>query len=425
MALILRGLPGSGKSHVARLIRERECEAGGEPPRILSLDDYFMTEVEKEVDDEEGGGGRKGGRKRKIEVLEYHYERDMEASYLRSLLRAFQRAAEEARFPFLIVDAPAIRVADFKDFWAAAQAAGYEAYVAEPPETDPQVCYDRCIHGRSKEEVYALSALFEPAPGWCTLLTLGRLLGKAGSSGPGGGSGGSTGAAGSDGIAEVDMDEDGGGGTPMAANGSGSGSGGAMRQGGSGEEDGEEEEAAGKAAQPGRSRWAAMDDSSEDEGTAAAAARKRKKLGGAGGSSGGLGVDDWRDLLASGKQALAGKTPGSAPRGILSRCSGGSNGNGSGRASAGKKRVRWPDEAPGAGEEEEQGFRIGGGGERAKAGLEVVHVLHGLGPPAQLEDGSAGVAPHPSANFAAAAKAEHTSEADLFKRLLLSRGSPH
>lgn len=189
-----------------------------------------------------------------------------------------------------------------------------------------------------------MSALFEPAPGWCTLLTLGRLLGKAGSSGPGGGSGGSTGAAGSDGIAEVDMDEDGGGGTPMAANGSGSGSGGAMRQGGSGEEDGEEEEAAGKAAQPGRSRWAAMDDSSEDEGTAAAAARKRKKLGGAGGSSGGLGVDDWRDLLASGKQALAGKTPGSAPRGILSRCSGGSNGNGSGRASAGKKRVRWPDE---------------------------------------------------------------------------------
>lgn len=32
------------------------------------------------------------------------------ASYQRSLLRAFQRAAEEARFPFLIVDAPAIRV---------------------------------------------------------------------------------------------------------------------------------------------------------------------------------------------------------------------------------------------------------------------------------------------------------------------------
>lgn len=294
-----------------------------------------------------------------------------------------------------------LQVADFKDFWAAAQAAGYEAYVAEPPETDPQVglregpcclvtpnpaavwagvscmgaarsdraapapatctpapshnmprppklqvCFERCTHGRSKEEVYGLSALFEPAPGWCTLLTLGRLLGKAGSGG-GGPAGAAAGAASpsSDGIAEVDMDEDGGGsGTPMAANGSGGGSGSAaMRASGGGEEDGEEEASA-KAAKPARSRWAAMDDSSDEEGAAAAAARKRKKLGGSGGSSGGLGVDDWRELLATGKQALAGKAPGSTPRGILSRNSGGSDGNGSGRASAGKKRVRWPDE---------------------------------------------------------------------------------
>ena len=43
IAVLLRGLPGSGKSHVARLIRDKEVAAGGEPPRILSLDDYFMT----------------------------------------------------------------------------------------------------------------------------------------------------------------------------------------------------------------------------------------------------------------------------------------------------------------------------------------------------------------------------------------------
>jgi YLP motif-containing protein 1 len=43
IAVLLRGLPGSGKSHVARLMREKEVAAGGEPPRILSLDDYFMT----------------------------------------------------------------------------------------------------------------------------------------------------------------------------------------------------------------------------------------------------------------------------------------------------------------------------------------------------------------------------------------------
>jgi YLP motif-containing protein 1 len=80
--------------------------------------------------------------------------------------------------------------------------------------------------------------------------------------------------------------------------------------------------------------------------------------------------------------------------------------------------------------EEEPAFRIGGAaaGAPAKAGLEVVHLLHGLGPPAELEDGTPGVAPHPGSTpqrgrggFAAAARAEHQTEADLFRRLLLSR----
>lgn len=257
-----------------------------------------------------------------------------------------------------------------------------------PPRTRPpapQVCFERCSHGRSKEELYALSAAFEPAPGWCTLLTLGRLLGKAGSGADGAGGGG--GSAGSSGIAEVEMEEDGGtdGGTPSGtpssaavANGSASGS-------GRGSEGGEESPRA--AAKPGHSRWAAMDDSSEDEAAAAAAAaRKKKKLGGGSGGgsgSGGMAVDDWRELLASGKQALAGKAPGSTPRGILSRGSGGSAGGGNGRSSAGKKRVRWPDEVGwcaalmGA-------WRFGSSGTGGKhGGLAMCHALHPFaGPPA-------------------------------------------
>lgn len=86
-------------------------------------------------------------------------------------------------------------------------------------------------------------------------------------------------------------------------------------------------------------------------------------------------------------------------------------------------------QAPGAVAEEdeaERGFRIAGGATTAKAGLETVHLVHGLGPPQRLQDGSAGVAPHPAGSggggFAAAARAEHHGEADLFRRLLLSRG---
>ena len=41
IVIVLRGLPGAGKSHLAKLIKEKETEQGGEQPRTMSLDDYF------------------------------------------------------------------------------------------------------------------------------------------------------------------------------------------------------------------------------------------------------------------------------------------------------------------------------------------------------------------------------------------------
>ena len=38
---------GSGKSYLAKMLRDLEIESGGDAPRIYSMDDYFMTEVEK------------------------------------------------------------------------------------------------------------------------------------------------------------------------------------------------------------------------------------------------------------------------------------------------------------------------------------------------------------------------------------------
>jgi YLP motif-containing protein 1 len=38
---------GSGKSYLAKALRDLEVENGGNAPRIHSMDDYFMIEVEK------------------------------------------------------------------------------------------------------------------------------------------------------------------------------------------------------------------------------------------------------------------------------------------------------------------------------------------------------------------------------------------
>lgn len=48
ICIILRGPPGSGKSYVARLIKDKELEMGGANPRILSIDDYFIIENDYE-----------------------------------------------------------------------------------------------------------------------------------------------------------------------------------------------------------------------------------------------------------------------------------------------------------------------------------------------------------------------------------------
>ena len=46
LVIILRGLPGAGKTFIVKHIKSQESEMGGEAPRILSLDDYFECDGE-------------------------------------------------------------------------------------------------------------------------------------------------------------------------------------------------------------------------------------------------------------------------------------------------------------------------------------------------------------------------------------------
>lgn len=43
----MRGPPGSGKTFLAKLIKYKEAENDGVAVRILSIDDYFKTEVDE------------------------------------------------------------------------------------------------------------------------------------------------------------------------------------------------------------------------------------------------------------------------------------------------------------------------------------------------------------------------------------------
>ncbi|XP_041814159.1 YLP motif-containing protein 1-like isoform X2 [Chelmon rostratus] len=169
IVIIMRGLPGSGKSHVAKLIRDKEVDCGGAPPRVLVLDDYFMTEVEKVQKDPDTGKGVK------TKVLEYEFEPEMEDTYRSSMLKTFKKTLDDGFFPFIILDTINDRVKHFDQFWSAAKTKGFEVYLAEMT-ADTQTCAKRNVHGRTLKDIMKMSNNWEPSPRHMVRLDVRSLL---------------------------------------------------------------------------------------------------------------------------------------------------------------------------------------------------------------------------------------------------------
>ncbi|KAL2244271.1 UNVERIFIED_CONTAM: YLP motif-containing protein 1 [Sesamum indicum] len=211
IVIILRGLPGSGKSYLAKILRDLEVENGGTAPRIHSMDEYFMTEVEK-VEQSDGSrscGSVRGKRPAMKKVMEYCYEPEMEESkharnagyagragflfychcdlllgnllaaekaYRSSMLKAFKKTLDEGAFPFVIVDDRNLRVADFAQFWATAKRSGYEVYLLEATYKDPAGCAARNVHGFTQTDIDKMANEWEEAPALYLKLDVKSLL---------------------------------------------------------------------------------------------------------------------------------------------------------------------------------------------------------------------------------------------------------
>lgn len=171
IVIIMRGLPGSGKTYMANIFKNLEIQNFHNTPRIMSIDDYFLEEkcVPGEIDPETG--------KQKInKVLEFNYDPEMVEVYSASALKQFERTVRQGLFSFIIVDNINNKVKTIEEYWYIAKCAGYEVYVFETPETDPKVCAQRNIHKRTLAEIEFLKQTWEPLPPHFTRLKLGNLL---------------------------------------------------------------------------------------------------------------------------------------------------------------------------------------------------------------------------------------------------------
>ncbi|XP_062556485.1 YLP motif-containing protein 1-like isoform X2 [Armigeres subalbatus] len=148
ICFILRGIPGSGKSYLARLIKDCEVKHGGQAPRVLSIDDYFLVEKEEREPDPTTG------RPVLVTKSEYEFDSEMEEEYMKNLIKAFKRTITERLYNFVIVDCVNERLEYYNEFHNFGRSNGFKVFTCTL-QTELDMCIEQNIHHRTVDDIRA------------------------------------------------------------------------------------------------------------------------------------------------------------------------------------------------------------------------------------------------------------------------------
>ncbi|XP_013114584.2 putative uncharacterized protein DDB_G0282133 isoform X1 [Stomoxys calcitrans] len=157
ICIILRGPPGSGKSYVAKLIKEKEKEMSGNNPRVLSIDDYFLIE-----NDYEEKCPKTGKKIPKKEIL-YEYDKDMEETYMQYLIKSFKKTILDNFYDFIVIDCNNNSLRTLNEFYCHAKDSGYVPYIIDLL-CDLDVCLENNVHERTEADIKEVIDNWKPTP---------------------------------------------------------------------------------------------------------------------------------------------------------------------------------------------------------------------------------------------------------------------
>merc|ERR1711892_1265734 len=160
LAIIIRGLPGSGKSMVARNIEKTERKYG-KKTKVFAWDEYFK---ENEDDDPTG-------------IDDYNFDDPDTPEYYKHYLNSFQLAVKKNQFDVIILDAVNAKTEEYKPFYQfAAKATNWTAYVMTVSTRDDVMVYAlRQDLKRSIDHCKAFSNEWQSTPPEMTRLECGWL----------------------------------------------------------------------------------------------------------------------------------------------------------------------------------------------------------------------------------------------------------
>ncbi len=88
-----------------------------------------------------------------FKITKYEYDKEMEESYERSLVKSFKKTCDDYLFRFILVDMVNKSVSKIDEMSNYAKTKGFQTYIIDLNIFDAACCFDRNIHNRSLEDI--------------------------------------------------------------------------------------------------------------------------------------------------------------------------------------------------------------------------------------------------------------------------------